>query len=395
MNILQVSAAYYPAVSIGGPIFSTLTFSEILQKNHQLTTLTTQQGLSKDQVQSINFDKYQVLSKNHKLIYKKYWGPSNFTFSFSMIFWLLKNASKYDLVVLQGVWNFPFIISAFFARLFDVPYVIFPHGSLYKETVFLKSSLTKKWMYFLTVKKMLKSARLICFTTKDEEMKVKEFLKIPLNSFVIPNVVKFEDFTHLPERGFWRKKFSIPSDSLILLHLGRISKKKGIISTLETLSTLLNQGYNIHFLIAGGDQEGYLPVIKNKINELNLEKFVHFTGLLNRYESLQAFVDSDIFVLPSLSENFGISIVEAMYCQLPVIISNQVGIAPDLKTNKAGIVVEMDGIEIKLAFELENLIKNPEKRNQLGIQGKTYAQANYDVLVLEKLVEKLVLTATQ
>ena len=53
MNILQVSPAYFPAVSIGGPIYSTLTFSEILEKNHQLTTVTTQQGLSESQLKDI------------------------------------------------------------------------------------------------------------------------------------------------------------------------------------------------------------------------------------------------------------------------------------------------------------------------------------------------------
>ena len=46
MNILQIAPAYYPAISIGGPIYSTITFSEILEKNNKLTTLTTQMGLN-------------------------------------------------------------------------------------------------------------------------------------------------------------------------------------------------------------------------------------------------------------------------------------------------------------------------------------------------------------
>jgi glycosyltransferase involved in cell wall biosynthesis len=393
MNILQVSPAYFPAVSIGGPIYSTLSFSEILEKNHTLTTLTTQQGLTEVQLPDISYNKPVSLSKNHTLIYQKYVGPSNFTFSFSMIFWLLKNAANYDLLILQGVWNFPIIISAFFARLFRVPYIIFPHGSLYQETVFLKSSRIKKIVYFLAVKNMLKKAKWICFTTKDEEVKVKEFLQIPLNSFIVPNVVKSSDFAQLPERGKWRKQFSIPSETILLLHLGRISRKKGIIFTLYALRALLNKGFDVQFLLAGGDEEGYQTVIENKMRELNLEKVVHFTGLLNRTESLQAFSDSDIFVLPSLSENFGISIVEAMYCGLPVLISNQVGIASDIQTHDAGIVFDMNGIEDNLEKALEKLLLNPKQRRHLAEQGKIFAQSQYDSPVLESLINQLLQSA--
>ncbi len=393
MNILQVSPAYFPAVSIGGPIYSTLTFSEILEKNHQLTTLTTQQGLSESQLKDIQYNKPKALSENHTLIYKKYFGPSNFTFSISMIFWLLKNARHYDLMVLQGVWNFPFILSAFFARWWGIPYVIFPHGSLYQETVYLKSSRIKKILYFLAVKKMLKKAKWICFTTQDEELKVKEFLQIPLNAFIVPNVVKSADFAHLPVRGKWREQFSIPSESILLLHLGRINQKKGIVFTLHALRNLLDKGHDVQFLLAGGDEGGYQAQIKNKISELQLEKVVHFTGLLNREESLQAFSDSDLFVLPSLSENFGISIVEAMYAGLPVLISNQVGIAPDVEKNDAGIVLDIKGIELKLSTALEKLVLDPNRRTQLALKGKSFAQSHYDSPVLASLINQMLQTA--
>jgi glycosyltransferase involved in cell wall biosynthesis len=393
MNILQVSPAYFPAVSIGGPIYSTLTFSEILEKNHQLTTVTTQQGLSESQLKDIQYNKPKALSENHTLIYKKYLGPANFTFSFSMVLWLLKNTSNYDLIVLQGVWNFPFIMSAFFARLFRIPYIIFPHGSLYQETVYLKSSRIKKILYFLAVKNMLKKAKWICFTTQDEELKVKEFLKIHLNAFIVPNVVKSADFTHLPQRGKWREHFSISSESTLLLHLGRISQKKGIIFTLHALRNLLDKGYDVQFLLAGGDEGAYQAQLKNKISELKLDNYVHFTGLLNREQSLQAFSDSDLFILPSLSENFGISIVEAMYCGLPVLISNQVGIAPDIEKNDAGIVLDIDRIELNLSTALEKLLHDSNRRTQLTAQGKYFAQSHYDSPVLENLINQMLQSA--
>ena len=86
MKILQISPSFYPAISIGGPIFSTLTFTEILEKNHQITTLTTQQGLDKVQLKSVTYNSEIKLSNNHTKIYKKFIGPPNFTFSFSLLF---------------------------------------------------------------------------------------------------------------------------------------------------------------------------------------------------------------------------------------------------------------------------------------------------------------------
>jgi hypothetical protein len=64
MKVLQICPAYYPAVSIGGPIFSTITFSELITKKNELTTLTTQLGLNKNQLKNIDYNKEVKLSTN-------------------------------------------------------------------------------------------------------------------------------------------------------------------------------------------------------------------------------------------------------------------------------------------------------------------------------------------
>jgi glycosyltransferase involved in cell wall biosynthesis len=389
MNILQIAPAYYPAISIGGPIYSTISFSEILSKNNNLTTLTTQLGLSEIQKNNIIYDKENAISENHILIYKKYFGPANFTFSLSTIFWLLKNTRNYDVIILQGIWNFPFIIASIIARLYKIPYIVFPHGTLYKETVLLKSAAIKKLFFVMAIKKMLKKAKYVCFTTNDEMRKVLNFLNIKLNSYIIPNVVKKEDFSTLPIRGKFRQKFAINSDTIVLLHFGRITKKKGLEYTLQALKSLINNKYNVELIIAGGDEEGYKSNIMNLINDFNIEKFVHFTGLLNREEALNILVDSDIFVLPSYSENFGIAIVESMYCKLPVVISDNVGIAEDIEAKNAGIVFNLNAKTESLEFYLKKLIENPLLRLEFANSGCDFAENNYDIKVLEKAVNNL------
>jgi len=103
MKVLQICPAYYPAISIGGPIFSTLTFSELITKKHDLTTLTTQLGLDKNDLIKVEYNKIIKLSSNHNIIYKKFHGYSHFTFSFSSFIWLLKELKKYDFNTVETI----------------------------------------------------------------------------------------------------------------------------------------------------------------------------------------------------------------------------------------------------------------------------------------------------
>jgi glycosyltransferase involved in cell wall biosynthesis len=71
-----------------------------------------------------------------------------------------------------------------------------------------------------------------------------------------------------------------------------------------------------------------------------------------------ALMDSDIFILPSYSENFGIAVVEAMLCALPVILSNKVGISIEIEQGNAGKVLNFDDLEITLAKAIEDFLLN-------------------------------------
>jgi glycosyltransferase involved in cell wall biosynthesis len=389
MKVLQICPAYYPAVSIGGPIYSTLTFSELIAKDNQLTTLTTQLGLDLDQLQNIEYNKEIKLSDNHTIIYKKYYGYPHFTFSITTFFWLLKELKNFDLIVLQGIWNFPFIIASIFSRLHKKKYILFPHGQLYSETFYLKSSGVKKIFYYLFIKTMLKNATYIIFTTFDEQSKVGDFLNIPLKSLIIPNVVKKSDFELLEKSSYFKTKYGISENTKLLLHFGRISKKKGLEFTILALKKLLDCGYDVKLLVVGGDEEGYKKHIDSLILKLDLSNVVYFTGLLDRVSSKMALNECDIFILPSYSENFGISVAEAMLCGLPVIISDRVGISFEINENNAGIVIDFNNIQYSLPKAIENLLLNVSFRKEIGENGKQFAINNYDVCAIESKFQEL------
>jgi glycosyltransferase involved in cell wall biosynthesis len=226
---------------------------------------------------------------------------------------------------------------------------------------------------------MLKKASYIIFTTKDEKTQVTNFLNIPLSSMIIPNVIKKSDFNLLKRTNFFRNKFNINNETKVLLHFGRITKKKGLEFTISALKNLLDSGHNVTLIVVGGDDEGYKKDIDNLINLYGLKDFVHFTGLLDRSQSKMALMDSDIFILPSYSENFGIAVVEAMLCALPVILSNKVGISIEIEQDNAGKVLNFDDLGITLAKAIEDLLLNESLRIELGEKGKQFAIRNYDI----------------
>lgn len=128
MKILQISPSFYPAISIGGPIFSTLTFTEILEKNHQVTTLTTQQGLDNEQLTSITYNSNIQLSDKHTKIYKKYVGPANFTFSWSLLAWLIRHGKNTIYLFYKA-----FGISLSWLPILSHAFTEFPTSSLHTE----------------------------------------------------------------------------------------------------------------------------------------------------------------------------------------------------------------------------------------------------------------------
>ncbi len=111
----------------------------------------------------------------------------------------------------------------------------------------------------------------------------------------------------------------------VVLFLGRITFQKGPDYFVEAAAKVLERRDNVRFVMAGsGDMA---PRLIERVAELGMGRKFHFTGFLSGQELEKVFLESDIYVMPSVSEPFGISPLEAMYFDVPVIISNQSGVA--------------------------------------------------------------------
>ena len=132
---------------------------------------------------------------------------------------------------------------------------------------------------------------------------------------------------------------------------------------------------NAQLVIAGPENDDYGQKVRSWVRERGLESAVHFVGSLQGDDVVQAYVDADVFALPSYTENFGMTVAEAMACALPVVISDQVNIHAEVSTAGAGLVTRCDADDTTQA--LVTLLQDPERRRTMGKAGRRLVQAHY------------------
>lgn len=135
---------------------------------------------------------------------------------------------------------------------------------------------------------------------------------------VVHNAVDFS-------QHYYNEDFAIKKTDKVVLFLGRITLQKGPDYFLYAAKKVLECEKNVKFVIAGtGDME---PHIIEKAAELGIAANVLFTGFLNQDDVEKAYKMADVYVMPSVSEPFGITALEAMKNKTPVIVSNQSGVS--------------------------------------------------------------------
>ncbi|MDE5806565.1 MAG: glycosyltransferase family 4 protein, partial [Muribaculaceae bacterium] len=174
------------------------------------------------------------------------------------------------------------------------------------------------------------------------------------------------------------------SKDKVITFLGRITMQKGPEYFVEAAAKVLHKNKNVRFVMAGGgDMED--AMIKLAAKRGIADRF-HFTGFLRGKEVYQMFRDSDVYVMPSVSEPFGISPLEAMEMGVPSIISKQSGCAEILEN-----VIKTDYWDIDaMADAMHALISYPALHNTLRdrgieeIHGITWEKAGKKVIDIYK-----------
>jgi glycosyltransferase involved in cell wall biosynthesis len=290
--------------------------------------------------------------------------------------YLRRAIPEFDIVNVFGVYRFPQSAAAFWCRRYGVPYIVRPHGSLdpflfgKSNTNLMLKRLYERWFALPA----LDAASAIHFTSEEERDRAS-FLRLQVPTFVVPNGLEWEPYVNLPAKGPFRAKWGIGQEEPVVLFLGRLHFKKGLDLLVPAFERVRRAIPNAQLVIAGPENDSYGAKVRSWVAERGLDSAVRFTGHLDGDDVRRAYVDADVFALPSYTENFGMTVIEAMACALPVVISDQVNIHRDVEDAGAGLVTRCDVDE--LAHALTALLGDSRLRRRMGSAGRRHVEHFY------------------
>ncbi|HXN21362.1 MAG TPA: glycosyltransferase family 4 protein [Candidatus Dormibacteraeota bacterium] len=179
---------------------------------------------------------------------------------------------------------------------------------------------------------------------------------------VIPNAVDvkaFSPITRQQRRAVTREQFGLAIDDLVLLFVGNDWKKKGLRCLLDAMAVCSE--LPLKLIIVGRDDQ---TIYRSCIAELGLEGRVTFVD--HSSDIVQFYAAADTYVSPSLEDAFGLPVLEAMACGLPVIVSIRAGVSDLVHDGVDGLILQNPKNHAELARLLRNLYEDPGLRQRIG-----------------------------
>jgi glycosyltransferase involved in cell wall biosynthesis len=368
LRIVHVVPTYLPAVRYGGPIFAIHALcSALAARGHDIEVFTTNingAGISEVPVGvPVWLDGVKIRYFSSDVLRRLSWAPS-------LSRALKSEVSDFDVVHIHSVFLWPTWAAAHLAKRANVPYLISPRGMLVRELVQRKSRLVKAAWMTLIERSNLERASTIHVTSEVEEQELKRFKWQLPRIVMIPNGVEDLESSHGAEPS--SDVLEIVSHQPLVLFLGRISWKKGLDRLLRAFARTCDG----ILAVVGPDDEGLVPGLRRLAGELGISDRVRFlarTVLGNDKDRL--FRAARLFVLPSYSENFGNTVLEAMQRGVPVVVTPEVGAASIVREARGGIVV--DGDPGPLSAAMNSLLDDADGAQNMGGAGQRHVRERY------------------
>lgn len=337
MKIAHISPSYYPAIRFGGPIQSVHELNKALvHLGAEVQVVTTVAGQDHPLFMRPGIKTVDSVSVH----FVDSIGYEHFNFSWGIWRACMHAISSADVVHITSVWNFPVLVAALLCKYYGKPYLLSPRGTLYPETISLGRSWAKRLYYLLVAQWIVKGAARIHYTTVHEQRKVHAYLGIHTPYKVVPNGL---DMSQIPT-DFTKR--SLP----YVLFLGRIDYKKGIDLAIKAFAAVRDMFPELQFYIVGPPSE-YQSVLEQLVSDLHVKGRVHFEGAVAGTAKWDWYKGAKAMLLTSRSENFGMTVIEALSVDCPVLISNEVALSEELH--------QLDRVKV-CSLELESITRHLE-----------------------------------
>jgi glycosyltransferase involved in cell wall biosynthesis len=379
MRILNVTETYAPFLEFGGPPVKVRALAQgLARRGHTVNVLTADWGLEKrlrqhsePDLQALGWDRspfgWRHTQDGVQSIYLPTW------FRYRTLSWnpavkryCRARLQNFDLVHIFGIYDLlgPAVAAA--ARSRNMPYVIEPIGMF---VPIVRNVWLKRMYHSLVGQRLFADARAVIATSDLEVQELAAAGVVPQKIVLRRNGVDSPAFW--PAHGKFRASLNLPENVRLILFLGRLSLKKSPELLLEAFAQLPESigDQPLMLAFAGPDENSMQQHLAATAARLGLSTRVKFSGPLYGDEKWAAYRDADVFVLPSLNENFGNTAAESAAAGTPVVITEQCGIAPLIK-DVAGLVVAHDPASV--ADALDRLLRDPQLHAKLAAGCATF-----------------------
>jgi len=239
-----------------------------------------------------------------------------------------------------------------------------------------QKALLKRLMWHLAAGRMLHQAAAVHYTAREEQQLAERSLGLR-RGFVIPLGIETEKLDDPANVEMFRRRHPSLGDSPYVLAMSRIHPKKNIELLIEVFLSLARQPRfdQWRLVIAGDGEAEYKDSLRSSAEEKGGTGKILFPGWLGGPEKASALQGASLFALTSRQENFGLAVVEALACGVPVLVSEYVNLAPEIERSCLGWVTSLDRASFSKTFE--EALRNEGERERRGRAGRDFVARQF------------------
>jgi len=331
MRVLQV----IPSVSQvhGGPSVAIWEIAHGLQQHGASTLVLTTDHNGRGQ--RLSLDQAKELAGGIPIVVKPV-TTEFYTASWQGAIWLLRNVRNFDVVQAHALFSFMPVFAALVARVYRVPFVLRPLGTLAAYGLTERRPWLKQASVALIERRLLRAAKAVHCTSLAEAVEVKAVCP-EARTAVVPLSIRSAEVVSSAAIASLRVELG---DGPVVLFLSRLDPKKNVETLLRSIEHVVEVKSRTLFVIAGSGDAAYSKSLHMLASELGVARHVRWLGHVEGDRKAALLATACVFVLPSFAENFGIAVGEALAAGLPCVVTPGVAIADDIVAAGAGVVVE-------------------------------------------------------
>lgn len=361
MRILQVVTLVSPDGAYGGPTRVAVNqCAELRRRGHDVVLTAATRGFSTPPTE-VGGVPVQLFPARQLVPHTGFAGLA----APGMVRWFRKVASQFDVVHVHFGRDLVGIVIAAMARRYRIPYVLQPHGMVIPSTNPLAAPLDA-----LATRRLLHAAAAVLFLTELEREQLLEVAGHPLRLVPLNNGV--------PEYPAARESHGSPE----VLYVARLQERKRPRLFVKMAQALLAEGIDAKFTLIGAD-EGEAPAVQVAIGA---ESRIRWEGALDPSQIPARMAAAAVYVLPSVREPYPMAVLEALSVGLPVVLSQDCGLAPAVDEERCGIVVG-DG-SASFSDAVKSILADPGLARAMGDRGRMLMRRKFGMSAIgDRLID--------